>query len=346
MTLLNHLPSTNKASIKSVENFLVEFESALEASLSRIDQPVLTSAREVALCGGKRYRPTLCFLSGYPHGNYDDLLRASIVIELVHVASLVHDDVLDNSHHRRGNVTIHKKIGVNNAILLGDSLFSYALELSTEFQDNTVCKIVSRATRKTCSGEIAQNSSIGDFGITIKQYEQIISDKTGHLFGASCKLGGTLSGVDSFDRENLESVGISLGISYQIFDDIIDAFGNETNAGKSLGTDFFSQKPTLPTLLLLECCSKNDYSRIMDLLSTNSDTDFRVKEITSYFDQYDILNKCLTSFNTHFERTIFLIHSLNNISAKNNLTQFISSFSKKVKFLNTLKQSNFLAVHS
>lgn len=346
MTLLNHFPSTNETENKSVENFLVDFESALESTLSGIDQPVLTSAREVALCGGKRFRPTLCFLSGYPHGNYDDLLKASIVIELVHVASLVHDDVLDNSNHRRGNVTIHKKIGVNNAILLGDSLFSYALELSTEFQDNTVCKIVSRATRKTCSGEIAQNSSIGDFGISIKEYEQIISDKTGHLFGASCRLGGTLSGVDSFDRENLESVGISLGISYQIFDDIIDAFGNESNACKSLGTDFFSQKPTLPILLLLEYCSKNDYSRIMDLLSTNSDTEFRVKEITSYFDQYDILNKCLTFFNTHFERTIFLADSLNSTSAKFNLTQFISSFSQKVKFLNTLKQTNFLAVHS
>ena len=346
MTLLNHFPNTNKTEDKSVEDFLVDFESALKATLSRIDQPIITSAREVALCGGKRFRPTLCFLSGYPHGNYDDLLKASIVIELVHVASLVHDDVLDNSHHRRGNLTIHKKIGVNNAILLGDSLFSYALELSTEFQDNTVCKIVSRATRKTCSGEIAQNSSIGDFGISIKEYEQIISDKTGHLFGASCRLGGTLSGVDSFDRENLELVGISLGISYQIFDDIIDAFGNESIAAKSLGTDFFSNKPTLPILLLLECCSKNDYTRIMDFLSTNSDTDFRVKEITPYFDQYDILNKCLTFFNGHFERTIFLADSLNSTTAKYNLTQFISSFSQKVKFLNTLKQSNFLAVHS
>ena len=172
----------------------------------------MSSARDVVLCGGKRYRPTLCFLSGYPHGNYNDLLSASIVIELVHVASLVHDDVLDNAQQRRGKLTIHKKIGINNAILLGDSLFSYALELSTEFQDNMICKIVSRATRKTCSGEIAQNSCIGNFGLTIKEYEQIISDKTGYLFGASCKLGGTLSGVDSFDQANLESIGISLGI--------------------------------------------------------------------------------------------------------------------------------------
>lgn len=346
MTLLNHFPSVHNTQIKSVKSFLVDFESALEDNLSCIDKPLLSSARDVVLCGGKRYRPTLCFLSGYPHGNYNDLLSASIVIELVHVASLVHDDVLDNAQQRRGKLTIHKKIGINNAILLGDSLFSYALELSTEFQDNMVCKIVSRATRKTCSGEIAQNSCIGNFGLTIEEYEQIISDKTGYLFGASCKLGGTLSGVDSSDQANLESIGISLGICYQIFDDIIDAFGNESNSGKSLGTDFLSFKPTLPILLLLECCDKNDHLKISKLLSANSKSNFRVQEVSSFFEQYDILNKCLAHFNNNFERTIFLINSLNSAVAKENLTQFISSFSKKVKFLNTLKQSNFLAVHS
>lgn len=346
MTLLNHFPSVHNTQIKSVKSFLEDFESALEDNLSCIDKPLLSLARDVVLCGGKRYRPTLCFLSGYPHGNYNDLLSASIVIELVHVASLVHDDVLDNAQQRRGKLTIHKKIGINNAILLGDSLFSYALELSTEFQDNMVCKIVSRATRKTCSGEIAQNSCIGNFGLTIEEYEQIISDKTGYLFGASCKLGGTLSGVDSSDQANLESIGISLGICYQIFDDIIDAFGNESSSGKSLGTDFLSFKPTLPILLLLECCDKNDHLKISKLLSTNSKSNFRVQEVSSFFEQYDILNKCLAHFNNNFERTIFLINSLNSAVAKENLTQFISSFSKKVKFLNTLKQSNFLAVHS
>ena len=346
MTLLNHIPFSNKSDSSTVRSFLVDFETALELTLSHIDKPLLNSAREVVLFGGKRYRPTLCFLSGNPNANYEDLVRASIVIELVHVASLVHDDVLDNAQHRRGKTTIHNKFGVNNAILLGDSLFSYALELSTKFKDNSVCKIVSRATRKTCSGEIAQNSSIGKFGTTINEYEQIISDKTGHLFGASCQIGGILSGADSFDLVNLESAGISLGISYQIFDDIIDAFGNEATSGKSLGTDFLSMKPTLPLLLLLECCNKDDYLNITELLSTNSDLNFRVCEITSYFEKYNVLNKCLSFFNTHFERTIFLIDSLNSSSARDNLIKFVSSFSEKVTFLNTLKQSNFLAVHS
>ena len=111
MTLLNHFPSVHNTQIKSVKTFLADFESVLEDNLSCIDKPLLSSARDVVLCGGKRYRPTLCFLSGYPHGNYNDLLSASIVIELVHVASLVHDDVLDNAQQRRGKLTIHKKLG-------------------------------------------------------------------------------------------------------------------------------------------------------------------------------------------------------------------------------------------
>ena len=102
----------------------------------------------------------------------------------------------------------------------------------------------------------------------------------------------------------------------------------------------------MPILLLLECCNKNDHLKISKLLSTNSKSNFRVQEVSSFFEQYDILNKCLAHFNNNFERTIFLINSLNSAVAKENLTQFISSFSKKVKFLNTLKHSNFLAVHS
>ena len=127
-----------------VDQFLLDFELSFEKTLSLIDKPVLNSAKEVSLGGGKRYRPTLCFLCGYPRASYSELIKASIVLELVHIASLVHDDVLDNSKFRRGKLAIHHNIGVNESILLGDALFSYALELSTEFSENLVCKIVSK----------------------------------------------------------------------------------------------------------------------------------------------------------------------------------------------------------
>ena len=183
-----------------VEKFCKDFDSALASYVAEIDGCLVDSARKVTLLGGKRLRPTLCYLSGFTDSKYDDLLKVSVILELVHVASLVHDDDLDNAQFRRNQITIHNDIGVHDSILLGDALFSYALELSTEFQDNSVCKVVSHATRKTCSGEIAQNNTIGNILLSLDDYIQIISDKTGHLFGAACELGGKLNGCDTFEQ--------------------------------------------------------------------------------------------------------------------------------------------------
>ena len=346
MTLLNPVCNTFSDSSLSLDKFLIDFDLSLNESISHIDEPVFESARFVASLSGKRFRPTLCFLSGYPEADYQDLINASVIVELVHIASLVHDDVLDRSEFRRNKPTIHQKIGINDAILLGDSLFSFALELSTQFEENLVCKIVSHATRKTCSGEIAQNSCIGKFDISIEKYLEIISDKTGCLFGASCKLGGVLSRSDSLQQQILEEIGLSLGVNYQLYDDITDAFGVENVAGKSLGTDFLHHKPTLPVLVLLAEASSSDYEQIIKLFSSPKKSDKEISLISNYLQKYDILNKCVTYFNSKLEKTNLLIHSLSNSETKGNLIDFIGSFSTKVSTINNLKHSNFLAVHS
>ena len=346
MTLLNPIYNTFSNSSSSVDKFLIDFDLSLSESISRIDEPVLESAKFVASLSGKRFRPTLCFLSGYPEADYQDLINASVIIELVHIASLVHDDVLDRSEFRRNQATIHRKIGINDAILLGDALFSFALEMSTQFEQNLVCKIVSHATRKTCSGEIAQNSFIGKFDISIEKYLQIISDKTGCLFGASCKLGGVLSHSDSIQQQILEEIGLSLGVNYQLYDDINDAFGVEHVAGKSLGTDFLYHKPTLPVLMLLAEATDNDHEHIIKLFSLTEKTNKDITFISNYLQEYDILNKCVNYFNLRLEKTNLLVNSLSNSTTKGNLFDFIDSFSSKVSIINELKHSNFLAVHS
>ena len=129
-------------------------------TLSSLDQPVRDLAHKVVLGGGKRIRPLLVFRCGSGAKDVtDDLLKVSAILELVHVATLVHDDVLDNANFRRSKSTIHTQIGEHNAILLGDALFSFALELATEFPTTTICKLVAKATRLTCSGEIMQTFS-------------------------------------------------------------------------------------------------------------------------------------------------------------------------------------------
>ena len=326
--------------------FCKDFDSSLASYIAKIDDCLVDSARKVTLLGGKRLRPTLCYLCGFTDAKYDDLLKVSVILELVHVASLVHDDVLDNAQIRRDQDTIHKSIGVHDSILLGDALVSYALELSTEFKDNSVCKVVSHSTRKTCSGEIAQNNTIGNILLSLDDYIQIISDKTGHLFGAACELGGKLNGSDIFEQNILKEVGISLGVNYQLYDDIIDTFGNETLAGKSLGTDFASLKPTLPLILLLNRVDSTVSDEILRLTSSKTDHYYLANKIAKLYEEYGVLKMCVEYFNVRFNDTISLINSLNNTNIRNSLTDFIDSFSSKTSSINNLNESNFLAIHS
>ena len=345
MTFLNY--SSTVASTKPpVEKFCKDFDSALASYVAEIDGCLVDSARKVTLLGGKRLRPTLCYLSGFTDAKYDDLLKVSVILELVHVASLVHDDILDNAQFRRKQITIHNDIGVHDSILLGDALFSYALELSTEFQDNSVCKVVSHATRKTCSGEIAQNNTIGNILLSLDDYIQIISDKTGHLFGAACELGGKLNGCDTFEQNILKEIGISLGVNYQLYDDIIDAFGNETTVGKSLGTDFASLKPTLPLILLLNRVDSTISDEVFRLVSNKTDRHYLAKKVTNLYEEYGVLKMCVDFFNNRFDKTNILINSLSNTDVGNALYDFIDSFSGKISSINKLSECNFLAIHS
>jgi len=329
-----------------LDKFYKDFDSALASHIANIDDCLVDSARRVTLLGGKRLRPTLCYLSGFTDSKYDDLLKVSVILELVHVASLVHDDVLDNAQIRRDQDTIHKTIGVHDSILLGDALFSYALELSTEFKDNSVCKVVSHATRKTCSGEIAQNNTIGNILLSLDDYIQIISDKTGHLFGAACELGGKFNDSDIFEQNILKEVGISLGVNYQLYDDIIDTFGNETMAGKSLGTDFASLKPTLPLILLLNKVDSTLSDEILRLTSSKTDHNYLANKTAKLYEEYGVLKMCVEYFNNRFDQTNILINSLSNTNVGNALSDFIDSFSSKISSINNLSECNFLAIHS
>ena len=345
MSLLSAPPPKNYT-LCDLDSFFSLFESDLLSSLSLIDQPVYLAAKSLVCSGGKRIRPHLCFISGQPDSSINDIVRASIILELVHTASLVHDDILDDAKFRRNQSTIHESIGVNNAVLVGDALFSYGLELSTEFKDNDVCKIISKAIRKTCSGEISQNASIGNTSLSLSSYYDFISDKTGCLFGAACRIGGLLSDSDIAEEKCLESLGLSFGINYQLYDDIIDAFGNETKIGKTLGTDFLSHKQTLPSILLREEASNLDLDHIDELISITKKSNLEIENFLFYIKKYKILEKCVHIFNSRIEKTRFLINSLSNDIRKHLLNSFFDSFSNKLHHLNSLNSCNFLAVHT
>jgi len=231
--------------------------SALDAFLrTQLDafEPEIRSMVEYCIdTSGKRIRPALVFLSGWrgPNAISPDLVRVAAVVEMVHLATLVHDDIMDSAEVRRNRRTATRAYGPTAAVLLGDALFAHALNLATQFPSTEVCAAVSESTRKVCSGEIVQTLRRGSTNITLADYHRIIDLKTAELFRVSCFLGAKLAGAPAGYVEAVARFGRHLGIAYQIYDDLADYYGEEQSIGKTLGTDLSSGKLTLPLITLM-----------------------------------------------------------------------------------------------
>jgi octaprenyl-diphosphate synthase len=202
---------------------------------------------------GKRIRPALVFLSGWRDEKVcPDLVRAAAIVELVHLATLVHDDIMDSAELRRNRRTAMREFGPSAAVLLGDALFAHALHLASGFPTTEVCAAVSESTRRVCAGEIVQSLRRRSTDLTLADYQRIIDLKTAELFRVSCYLGARLSGSEEGYIGAADRFGRHLGIAYQIYDDLADFFGREDKIGKTLGTDLASGKLTLPLFALMD----------------------------------------------------------------------------------------------
>lgn len=217
---------------------------------------------------GKRLRPTLVFISGWKDGGAVDeaLVRAAGVVEMVHLATLVHDDIMDRAALRRNRETAARRFGPDAAVLLGDALFSQALHIASQFPTTEVCRLVSASTRRVCSGEIMQTLRRRDSNVSLADYRRMIDLKTAELFRVSCFLGASLSAQAPGFADAADRYGHHLGIAYQIYDDLADFLGEEQKIGKTLGTDLATGKLTLPLMLLLERVSTEERTAIVTAL--------------------------------------------------------------------------------
>ena len=246
----------------------------VRADLERVEAAILEQARAfdpgvegyvsyVCKTSGKRIRPALAVLSGgATGGTHEGHTRLSVILELVHIASLVHDDIMDEADIRRQVPTAVAKWGSSLSVLLGDSLFAYALELATEFDDTHVCRTIARASRDVCSGEILQTQRRFDLNLSVADYLKMIEMKTAALFAAACELGARLNHQPESTQHSLRDYGLKLGTAYQIYDDCLDLVGSEADVGKTLRTDLEKGKLTLPILNLLESASESQRSKL------------------------------------------------------------------------------------
>lgn len=251
--------------------------------------------------GGKRIRPVLVFFSGYrENGKWDhDLVKLGAVIELVHMATLVHDDILDQAAIRHGRPSVCEKYGSAVAVLLGDALFSHALRLAAEFPTVEVCREVAASTRTVCAGEIHQTFLRGDVHTDLKSYYRSIEMKTAELFRVACYLGAKIGGYGDKFADVCAIFGNSLGTAYQIFDDYADIISTEARMGKTLHTDLLKGKYTLPLILLFDALPEKEVENLVQQL--NGTENIPVQLLESLMDHHKIKGKVMQHFNRQIE---------------------------------------------
>jgi octaprenyl-diphosphate synthase len=242
---------------------LERVEIAIREQVRAFDPAVEPYVAYVCNTSGKRIRPALAILvGGATSGVNEDHLKIGVILELIHMATLVHDDILDGANTRRMVPTANAKWGNSLAVLLGDALFSHALTLATDFGSIDICRKVGISAREVCQGEIIQTQRRFDLTLTKNDYFRIIEMKTGALFAAATGLAGNLSGVDPATETGLYDYGMKLGTAYQIYDDCLDLVGSEEVVGKTLRTDLAKGKLTLPILNLLETASEAQRTKL------------------------------------------------------------------------------------
>ncbi|MBW3596193.1 MAG: polyprenyl synthetase family protein [Planctomycetes bacterium] len=219
------------------------------------------------MLGGKRLRPALLLLAARATGEVNrSHYVLSAVVEMIHTATLVHDDVLDEAATRRRLATVNSRWDNEASVLLGDFLFTHAFYLASTLETTYACRTIGRSTNIVCEGELRQKGSRGDFSLSEREYFEIIDAKTAELCACACRLGAHYAGGGESTVEAMARYGRNLGVAFQIADDLLDVVGHEGTVGKSLGTDLEKQKPTLPVIHILQRATTAEKAQVLEIL--------------------------------------------------------------------------------
>ena len=273
--------------------------SAVEAKLTEHAASeytfVDTAVQHVVEGGGKRLRPILVVLSAKACGyEGSDAHTLAAVVELIHVASLVHDDVLDDAAIRRGRETLQTKWGNKVAVLVGDYLHARVLSmLVSRRADDPAMAILGDTTQAMCEGEVIHAYKSGDFDISEAEYLKIISFKTGKLIAASCTLGAHLGATETQQTEALTTYGQQIGTAFQIVDDLLDFTEDSDTLGKDAFGDLREGKLTFPIIYARSVCDDNEKQMLEQVLDPDTDRTEAIAFVKSLFQRYSVEEHCL-----------------------------------------------------
>lgn len=257
-----------KKTFELINTHLYSVEERIRAQARAFDPAMEGYVDYVCGSSGKRLRPAMALLAGGATGKITSShVDLAVIIELIHIATLVHDDIMDGADLRREQPTVNAKWGNAISVLLGDALLAHAMRLATNFSDTEVVRRIADAAAEVCTGEIIQTQRRFDLKLSVADYYKIVEMKTAALFAAASELGAFLSETTPERIGALKQFGLKLGTAYQIYDDCLDLLGDEDEIGKTLGSDLRKGKLTLPLIFLLQSARRSgDHDRVSALL--------------------------------------------------------------------------------
>lgn len=272
------------------------FGNFARAQLGEFSPEVREAAREFIEPKGKLIRPTLVFAAGFGAENVEKLAKRAAIVELTHLSSLIHDDVIDGAEMRRGAPSANKKYGAKTAVLLGDSIFAHTMLIAFD-EDRAVSKRVALSVRTLCDGEVSQTLSDSAKLVSRKKYFEIVYGKTAVLFELACFMGASAASDSPEWIGDAAKAGAELGTAYQIYDDVCDWFMTSKTAGKTLGTDLTSGKQTFPVILLLENRTAADARAFLDGMKASG-----AAAVAETMRAENVPQKCQTEFLSRVSR--------------------------------------------
>lgn len=309
---------------------LAAVESRLHQELQSPYESLVPLLRHGTQLGGKRLRPAMLLLSASALGQLnDDHVVLGTVIEMVHTATLIHDDVLDEASQRRHVPTINSRWDNHTSILLGDFLFAQSFRLSATLNSTEACRWIGEAARRVCEGELRQVLDRNTIDLDEETYIDILRGKTAELCQVACRLGAVYAGGSEEQIEALAEFGNSMGIAFQIADDYLDLWGDGSAVGKTLGTDIQQGKMTLPIIRLLDVVNETERAQLVSILEGPSDQ--RVDAIRPWLDACDSREYTWRTAKRYQEAAIAQLGALPESPAKDCL-QRIAEFSVNRRF--------------
>ncbi len=311
---------SDKKLLAAIEERMTEVESRIISATSHTESMVQSMASHLAKAGGKRMRPVLVLLTSHlGNPDADSVLDAAVVMEITHLATLYHDDVMDQAVKRRGVDTAHVVWGNNIAILTGDLLFARASNIVSGLGEEAL-KLQAQVFEQLVLGQLHETIGPTDGQDPLEHYLEVLRDKTGSLIALSARLGAMLSGANPDYQEPLQLFGERVGVAFQLVDDIIDIESTKEQSGKVSGTDLLAGVPTLP-VLLLENYSDPRSKALLETIKSNLSEE-NLSEVLAELRNHPVLEEARTQTESWAHRAVEAIAPLPDGSVKSALEAF------------------------